>query len=262
MPKISEIVTALEEFAPAGLQEPWDNTGLIIGRGDRECTGALLCVDVTPEIVAEAVEKGCNLIVAHHPLIFRGLKRLNGNGRVERAAIDAIRGDVAIYACHTSVDNAPGGVSYTLARLLGLKDVTVLEQKAGAEPGAGLGVVGCFPHPISPVELVDRVKHVCHSPVARCTRPSSEPITRVALCGGSGSEFLPQAIAAGAQAYITSDTRYHDFCDYSGQIFIIDIGHFESEECTKEIFYQIIREKIPNFAVTYSQNEKNPIVYI
>ncbi|MCC8039091.1 MAG: Nif3-like dinuclear metal center hexameric protein [Bacteroidales bacterium] len=262
MPKISDIVEALEAFAPPILQESWDNTGLIIGRGDQECTGVLLCVDVTPGIVAEAIGKGSNLIVAHHPLIFRGLKRLNGNGRVERAAIDAIRAGVAIYACHTSVDNTVGGVSYTLARLLGLKEVEVLEQKPGTDHGIGLGVVGNLPHPMAPRDLVELVKTTCHSPVARCTAPPSGDITRVALCGGSGSEFIPQAIAAGAQAYITADTRYHDFCDYSGQIFIIDIGHFESEECTKEIFYQIIREKFPNFAVTYSQIEKNPIVYI
>ncbi len=148
-----------------------------------------------------------------------------------------------------------------MAKRLDVKNIQVLSaDAAGAD--SGLGVVGDFAAELSPAELVAKVKKAFNSPVARCSCPKTEKIRRIAMCGGSGSEFLSQAIAAGAQAYLTSDTRYHDFVDYSDKIFVVDIGHFESEECTKQIFYQIITEKFPNFAVRYSVLETNPISYL
>lgn len=260
--KVADIIDAIETVAPPALQEEWDNTGLLVGRREAECRGVMLCVDVTVEIVREALDAGCDMIVSHHPLIFKGLKRLNGAGRVEQSVELAIKEGVAIYCCHTSIDNAPGGVSWTMAKRLGVTDCGVLSQHAGNDPTVGLGTIGRFSEPLAAAELVERVKRSFGSPVARCSRLPQGAISRVAMCGGSGSEFLGEAIAAGAQAYITSDTRYHDFVDYGDKIFIVDIGHFESEECTKEIFYQIITEKFPNFAVRYSVIETNPISYL
>lgn len=260
--KVGDIAEAIETVAPPSFQEGWDNTGLLVGRLEDDCNGVMLCVDVTPSIVKEAIAAGCDMIVSHHPLIFKGLKRLNGDTRVERAVIEAVRNGVAIYCCHTSIDNVPGvGVSHAMARRLGLVDVRTLSLR---EPGgsAGLGVVGNLEPGVSAADFVDRVKRAFGSPVARCSSAPTADVARVALCGGSGSEFLPDAVAAGADAYVTSDTRYHDFCDYGDKIFIVDIGHFESEECTKEIFYQIIKEKFPNFAVCYSVIETNPISYL
>lgn len=263
MTRVADIVAAIEALAPASLQEPWDNTGLLIGSMDQPCRGVLLCVDITPAIVDEAIAAGLDMIVSHHPLIFKGLKRLNGDGRVELSAIKAIRAGIAVYCGHTSVDKAlAGGVSWVMARRLGVAGCAVLSPAGSVEPG--LGVVGDLDSPLTPRELAERVKAAFSSPVARCTDPVAAPrsITRVAMCGGSGSEFIDDAIAAGAQAFITSDTRYHLFSDYADKIFLVDIGHFESEECTKEIFYHAISEKIPNFAIRYSVTETNPISYI
>ena len=260
---IDTIIGAIQKMAPTALQESYDNSGLQLGDAAKECTGVLLCVDVTPGRVDEAVARGCNLIVSHHPLLFHGLKQITGATPQQQAVIRAIEAGVAVYSAHTSLDNAPGGVSAWLARDLGLHYLGSLCPVAKDTPDAGAGAIAASPEPLTAMQLVERVKKACASPVCRCTRPpEGAVITRVAMCGGSGGSMIPDAIAAGAQAYITSDVRYHDFLDYGDRIFIIDIGHFESESCTKRIFYHIITQKFPNFAVHYSDSEKNPINYI
>lgn len=260
---INSIIGAIQEVAPTSLQEGYDNSGLQLGDADKECTGILLCVDVTPGRVDEAVALGCNLIVSHHPLLFHGLKQITGATPQQQTVIRAIEAGVAIYSAHTSLDNAPGGVSAWLARELGLTYCGPLCPVSADMPDAGAGALATSAAPLTADMLVDRVKKACGSPVCRCTiPPQGAVIDRIAMCGGSGGSMIPDAIAAGAQAYITSDVRYHDFLDYSDRIFIIDIGHFESEECTKRIFYHIITQKFPNFAVHYSDSEKNPINYI
>ena len=251
---IKEIIDTIEEVAPLELQESFDNAGLIIGDPGCECSGVLFCVDVTPEIVEEAAARGCNLIVSHHPLIFKGLKRLTGATVQERAAVAAVKADIAVYAAHPNLDAADDGVNYTLARLLGLTDVMPLATSPG--------VVGTLSPSLTPRELVERIKTVCGSPVARCTALPEGKVSRLALCGGSGAFLIDDAVEAGADAFLTSDVKYHDFVDNTGRIFIIDIGHFESEKCTKQIFYHIVSKKFPNFALYYSETEKNPINYL
>ena len=261
MPTINDILRTIEAVAPLSLQESYDNAGLQIGDASAECTGAIICVDVTPETVSEAAARGCNLIISHHPLIFKGLKNITGATLQQRAAILAIKHDIAIYAAHTNLDNAPTGVSHTLAASLGIEKVSTLEPKA-YDPTTGSGAIGDLNPPVSPVELVDRVKAACSSPVVRCSTPPHHAISRVAVCGGSGSFLINEAIKGGAQAFVTSDVKYHDFVDHGNDIFIIDIGHYESEKCTKQIFYHIVSEKFPNFALYYSELEKNPINYL
>lgn len=254
--KIADIIETIERFAPPALQEDWDNTGLQTGDKAAECTGALVCVDATECAVHEAVERGCNLIITHHPLFFKGVKSLTGDTAVQRTAIAAVRSGVAIYSCHTSVDNAEGGVSWEMAAKLGVTVQKTLDA-------VGCGVIGTLDAALTPAGLVERVKAVFGSPVARCTRmPELKTIERVAMCGGSGSFLIPVAIHDGAQAFITSDCKYHDFVDYADDILLIDIGHYESEKCTKEIFLRILSEKIPNFAVYNSATEQNPINYL
>ncbi len=261
-PTIRQIADMLEQTAPLSLQESYDNCGLIVGDFSAVCTGALLTVDVTPDIVREAADAGCNLIVAHHPLIFHGLKHLlDGGSAVEQAVIAALRGGIAVYVCHTALDNAPSGVSARMAAMLGLTDVTILAPDASGR--AGSGVVGSLPSPVTASSFVQMVKAAFDSPVARCSAYDMDaPISRVALCGGSGSFLIPNAIAAGAQAFVTSDTKYHDFVDNAHRILITDIGHHESENCTKDIFYHVIKEKFPNFAVRYARLDVNPIIYL
>lgn len=260
---IGQIVEALEEAAPLSLQESYDNCGLIVGDPALPSTGALLTVDVTPRIVDEAAEKGCNLIVAHHPVIFRGLKHLNDQGSAtEQSVIRAIRSGIAIYACHTSMDSAAEGVSHQMARMLGLTDIRPLAPNS-FDPATGLGAVGAFEIPTAASDLVARVKTTFDSPIARCNHfDMSKMISTVALCGGSGSSMIEDAIRSGAEAFITSDTKYHDFVDYADRILLIDIGHHESENCTKDIFYRIITEIFPIFAVRYSEFDNNPIKYL
>lgn len=262
-----DIIDAVESVAPPRLQESYDNTGVQVGRLDRPCTGVLLCVDLTDRIVDEAAARGCNLIVTHHPLLFHPLKSITGEGRVQQALVKAIRGDITVYSCHTAIDNAPGGVSFAMASRLGLAGVAALEERSDARLGAvGSGVIGELEQPLSPLQLVDRVKAAFHSPVTRCSDPGAlapgREIRRVALCGGAGAFLLDRAIALGADAFITSDTKYNLFLDCARDIFLVDIGHFESEECVKEIFYHIIRKKIPTFAVYKSEIESNPIIYL
>lgn len=260
---IKDVVNVIEEAFPPRYQEDYDNTGMQVGSVFRACTGVLLCVDVTPEIIIEAEHKGCNLIVSHHPLIFNPLKSIATTGRVDFSLYKAIKNDIAIYSCHTSVDNTPlNGVSWKMAEMLGLKDISVLEARG--DDGTGSGVVGNLTEPMTQAEFADKVKTTFGSPVARCSShtPGRGKISRVALCGGAGGFLIPKAIEGGAQAFVTSDCKHNQFLDYAKSIFIIDIGHFESEECTKQIFYQIIREKFPNFALYYSELEKNPIIYL
>lgn len=261
MPRISDIIALIEQTAPLRLQEEYDNSGLQLGDAGAECTGVLLCLDITPEVVSEAVSRGCNLVVSHHPLFFKGVKHLVGATLQERAAIEAIRSGVALYSAHTNADSAPGGVNAELARRLGLVNVKPLEPSL-LLPDAGMGAIGDFPEPLPPAEVVERVKRVCGSPVARCTVTPSAPISRMALCGGSGGSLIDLAVKRKAQAMLTSDVRYHDFVDRGADIFIIDVGHYESERHTKEIFHRLISEKFPNFAVNYSETERNPINYL
>ena len=150
-----------------------------------------------------------------------------------------------------------------MAEMLGLNEVRTLAP-VSKDASIGCGVVGNLAQPLTPIELVEKVKSTFGSPVARCSAlPSSDEIlTRIGLCGGAGTDFIPDAIRQGARAYITSDTKLNYFLDHVGDIFIIDIGHFESESCTKQIFYHILSEKFPNFALHYSEIEKNPINYL
>lgn len=260
---IKDVITALEEQFPPRWQEDFDNTGLQFGDPGRICTGALLCVDVTPETVFEAYEKECNLIISHHPLIFHPLKSITGFDRVPRSIVKAIRNDIAVYSCHTSVDNAPfTGVSWEMGRMLGLDNMRPL-QSHGPD-SIGSGIVGELPEPMTAENFVAKVKVTFGSPVARCSDPNLGPgvVRTVALCGGAGAFLIPDAVEAGADVFIASDCKHNNFIDWLGHILLIDIGHYESENCTKRIFYDVISKKIPNFALSYSEEDNNPIHYL
>ena len=265
---IADIVQTIEAYAPPTLQESWDNSGWQLAPTDTsdQCSGVMLCLDVTPCVVDEARALGCNLIISHHPLIFRGLRSITGSTPAERAVIDAIRAGIAIYSSHTALDSAPGGVSRELGTLLGLTDMSPLSPSPTGIDGAGLGIIGTAPGGcITRDALIDSVKRVYSAPRVRVTagrQDSNRAIRTIALSSGSGGEFITTAIARGADAYITSDVRYHDFLDHGREILIIDTGHFESEICTKSIFSRIISQKFPNFAVNMATCERNPVEYI
>jgi dinuclear metal center YbgI/SA1388 family protein len=255
--KVRDITAALEAFAPLSIQEGWDNSGLCIGAPEDEVHGVLLGFDCTPELIDEAVARGCDMVVTHHPLIFRGLKRIQGGDPVSDAVIKAVRAGVAVYAAHTTADKVIAGVSGAMARRLGLQDIVLMED----EGGFGLGAVGTLPQPMSGEEAVAYVKERFGLQVVRASRPVAR-VEKVAVCGGSGSSEIDAARATGAQLYISGDISYHHFFTPEG-FMVMDIGHFESEVDIVEILSKVISEKIPTFAVRISDNlgRSNPVRY-
>lgn len=261
MVRVSDIASVIEEFAPKGLQESYDNVGLQVGDPSMEVSAALLCLDVTEEVLSEAMERHCNLIISHHPLLFKGLKELTGKTATERIVIRAITEKVAIYSAHTNLDSAWEGVSHEMAHILDLSDIRVLEPKCD-NPKTGLGVVGNSV-PTPKIEFLRKVKEAFN---VKCLRYSSQSphlvVRKIAVCGGAGAYLIPDAVAAGADAIITGDVKYHDFTSFGLDILIADIGHYESELCTKKIFSRIIREKYPDFVTYFAESDKNPVKYM
>lgn len=363
--KISQIIAELEDYAPLSLQENFDNSGLQVGDVSGEVRGVLLCLDVTENVVDEAIKKDCNLIVSHHPLLFKPLKKLTGKTCIERCVIKACKNDIVIYASHTNMDNAFGGVNYHLAEKIGLQNVRALSPKkdcllklvtfvpaAQAETvrnalfDAGAGQIGNYDscsfdisgsgtfragedaHPYAgsigeyhtePEVRIETVvpaykksavlrallsAHPYEEPaydfytlgneweqvgsgiVGELSTPESEEtflqklksgfglkalkhspftgkqIRKVALCGGSGAFLIPDAIACGADIFITGEAKYNDYYDVDNRILLAVIGHYESEVPTKEIFYDIITKKITNFAVHFSTVNTNPVNFM
>ncbi|MCH5325699.1 MAG: Nif3-like dinuclear metal center hexameric protein [Duncaniella sp.] len=256
MPLLSDIAKAIEEVAPLSAQEEWDNSGwqVAIFGTDIDCTGVMLCLDVTPEVVSEAEIRGCNLIVSHHPLIFKGVRSLCSENRTEQAIIHCIRAGISVYSAHTSLDTAPCGPSARLASMLGLTDCTTLSESSG------LGIIGTLPKASDVMSFVQKAGEV-YGGGLRVSDGSDDRVERVALCSGAGAEFISTAIARGADTFITSDIRYHDFVNFGRRILLIDVGHFESEICTKSIFSDIISEKFPNFAPCMCSHELPPVAY-
>lgn len=365
MIKISNILEELEKIAPLPLQESYDNAGLIVGDKNQICTGAMLCLDAIETVLDEAIEKGCNLIISHHPIVFSGLKKITGKNYIERVLIKAIKNDIAIYAAHTNLDNVLAGVNQKIAEKLSLENTKILSPKEGllkklytyipekhsssvkqALFEAGAGQVGeysecsfttsgygtfkgsensnpfigqpnqlqtekeekievLFPaylernilkalftaHPYEEVayevisldnvhqnigsgligtlkesmpvgEFLQFVKQKMQASMIRYTEPHIEKIQKVAVCGGAGSFLLSDAIAQNADIFITADYKYHQFFDADNKIIIADIGHFESEQFTIELFYEILIKKFPNFALYLTTVPTNPIKYI
>lgn len=254
---IRDIISAIEEAAPLNCREEWDNCGLIAGAADRQCTGVMTALDVTPDVVSQAKAKGCNLVVSHHPLIFKGLKAVNEDTPQGKALIEAIKSDISVYCAHTSLDNAPApfGVSHVMAEMFGAECIDVLSP-------SGTGVLARLPHPVGTTALARKAALTFTAGGARISAGNDREVQTVAIGSGACGFLIPEAIGRGAQAIITSDVRYHDFLDYGSKIFIVDLTHFDTEKCTKEIFKHIISQKITNFADVFSANEHNPIEYL
>ena len=256
--KVRDVVKVIEEFAPLGIQESWDNSGLCIGSPDAPVSSVLLGLDCTPELVDEAVSCGADMIVTHHPLIFSGLKKISPDDQVGEAVIKAIRAGISIYAAHTNADKVLAGVSGAMASRLGLENVTILEEDG---EGTGLGVVGDLPEPLTAAEAAALVKERFGLKAMRSSRPVEGRISRVAMCGGSGGSLIPAARRSGAQLYISGDISYHNFFTPEG-FMIMDIGHYESEIEIVDILFSLLRKNFPTFAVRITQNiYSNPIFY-
>ena len=362
--KIKEVISLLENIAPVQLQESYDNAGLLTGSNEWECKGILISLDTTEDIVKESVEKKCNLIVAHHPIIFGGLKKITGKNYVERTVIAAIKNDVAIYAIHTNLDNVIQGVNGRMADQLGLINRQILSPKkdllkklvvlvpvlhaeivrtavfnAGAghignysecsfnnagegtytagedtspfigDKGkqhteneikievvfqswleaailkamlkahpyeevaydiislsnnlstTGSGLIGELPAEMEEKAFLTQIKNAFNLQAIKHTSLKEKPVKKIALCGGAGSFLIKIAIAAGADIYITSDVKYHEFFDAENRLVIADIGHYESEQYSINLLFDILKEKYPTFAVLKTEINTNPVHY-
>ena len=257
--KVREITAVIEAFAPLSLQESYDNAGLIVGRPDDEVSKALLAVDVTEEVIAEALEEGCDMIITHHPIIFHALKRFNSASYVERCVEQAIRHGIVLYAAHTNLDSAPYGMSHRVAEMLGLKSVEILQPTV---ENCGFGVVGELSEEWPAQKFMQfvmqrfDVKALRHSDIVKQT------IRKVAICTGAGGSLIDEARKSGAELYLTSDLKYNDFMRHENSIILADMGHFESEYCAIQILFDILSKKIPIFAVRKSVRSCNPVNYM
>jgi dinuclear metal center YbgI/SA1388 family protein len=261
--QIKDIANYLEKLAPLPFQEDYDNAGLIVGNQDETVTGVLVCLDSTEAVVDEAIRRGCNLIVAHHPIIFKGLKKLTGKNYIERTIIKAIKNDVAIYASHTNLDNVMGGVNFKIAEKLGLQNAKILLPKTAhsSNLNVGSGAIGMLEKPLETQQFLSHLKEVMQTGIIKHTALLKEKVQTVAVCGGAGGFLLSNAIAAGADIFITSDYKYHEFFDAENRITIADIGHYESEQYTKELIVDYLSEKFTNFAICLSETSTNPVFY-
>ena len=270
--KIYQVVDALEHYAPLPLQEGYDNAGLQVGLTEAvEVSGALLCLDVTEAVVDEAIRKGCNLIVSHHPLIFRKLARISDENYVQRTVRKAIKNDITIVSMHTNMDAAMGGVNFKIAVKLGLRNLRFFggEKEIDGVKG-GEGVIGeitdetdtLHADGIAADDLVLMLRERFQAECVQCNQLLRRPIRKVALCGGAGSFLLDAAIAAGADAFITGEMHYHEFFGHEQEIQICVIGHYQSEQFTSEIFRSIITEKCPGVKCEISEINTNPIIYL
>ncbi|MCM1005800.1 MAG: Nif3-like dinuclear metal center hexameric protein [Prevotella sp.] len=261
MMTVAEIAAAIEEFAPRRLQESYDNAGLQVGDPQQTVSGVILCLDVTTDILNEAVKRRCNMIVSHHPVLFGGMKHITPEDERGQIIISAISHGVAIYAAHTNLDRTWEGVSYEIARSLQLTDMTVLCPDA-KDPTKGLGIIGN----VSPKPALSFLRQIKEAFNVECLRYSRTmpklTIRKVAVCGGAGASLIHDAVERGADIMVTGDVKYHDFTTFAGRILIADIGHYESEICTKKIFARILRDKFPELTTYLAESEVSPIACI
>ena len=261
--KIKEITTYLETIAPLSYQEEYDNCGLLVGDKNAIVKGVLITLDCTEAIINEAIETNCNLIIAHHPIIFKGLRKLNGSNYIERTVIKAIKNNIAIYAIHTNLDNVHNGVSAKIAEKLCLKNCKILSakhEKYGSNVGSG--IFGELAELVESKIFLKNLKDILKTDCIRYTLLVKSHVKKVAVCGGSGSFLINKAKALNADIYISADFKYHDFFDAGDNMIIADVGHYESEQFTKDLICDFLTKNFTKFAVRLSKVNTNPIKYI
>ncbi len=251
--KIREVIDALERFAPLPLQEEYDNSGLQVGTTESEVSGALLCLDVTLDVVREAAQSGCNMIISHHPLLFRALKKVTSD-HVGSIVMEAIRNNITVYACHTNLDNAPQGVNFRIANILGLTGTSALDE-------SGSGIIGQLPQEMTEESLLALVKEKFSVPCIRHNGSLGRPIRRLAVCGGAGAFLADKAMEQGADAFITGEIGYHRMFGYDGVLKLMEIGHFESEQFTVDLIQDMLRHDCPQLRTVRTGVITNPVNY-
>lgn len=256
--KIKDVITTLEKFAPLPLQDSYDNAGLQVGDAEADCSGVLLCLDVTEPVIEEAKDKGCNMVVSHHPLLFHPLRRLSNITYVERCVRLAVKNDITIYSAHTNLDNAPMGVSFRMAQCLGMTDVRFLMDNGNS---GGSGVVGELNAPMSASAFINKVKEVFAVECAMTNALPQRLIKKVALCGGAGDFLIDEALKQACDAFLTGEIHYHRFFGLEDKILLMAIGHYQSEQYTISLLADIVRHDFPDAHLVLTQQNTNPIIY-
>jgi dinuclear metal center YbgI/SA1388 family protein len=262
--KVKDLYEHFNKIAPFHYQESYDNAGLIVGDINMKIQGVVICLDSTEAIVDEAISLGANVIVAHHPIIFSGLKKINGNNYIEKIIIKAIKNDIAIIAIHTNLDNIlQNGVNQKIAMKLGLKELKILKPSNhySNDEIIGAGIIGELEKPLSEESFTEFLKKNMELQVVKRTSYLNKNVKKIALCGGSGSFLLEDAIIHEADVFITADFKYHQFFDANDKLVIYDIGHYESEKYTIELIKDLIINKFSTFAAHCTRYNTNPVFY-
>lgn len=251
MTKISEIIDSIEQLAPLSLQEGYDNAGIQVSTDpDAECSGVLVCLDITEPVIDEAIRRGCNMIVSHHPLIFNPLRHVTGATFQERCVIRSLQGGITLYSAHTNLDNAPEGVNLRICQVLGLENVEPL----------GMGMIGTLPQSAGEREFVSKVAELFKVKCVQHSAFRDRTIQRVAVCGGAGSFLMSDAEQAGADCFITGEISYHRFFE-AGRALLLAIGHYQSEQFTKNLISDYVRSRFPGLKVDMTETDTNAIEY-
>ena len=256
--KLHEVIAALERLAPPRLQDEWDNSGLQVGFPDSEVTRVLVCLDVTEAVVDEAIALKCNMIVSHHPLLFKALRQVSDATYQQRCVVRALSAGLSIYSAHTSLDNAPGGVNHKIASLVGLQQLRWLAPKEGEDAGAGL--VGELPAAETDSAFLQRLRSLFGAPGLRHSALSGRPVRRVALCGGAGGFLLRDAVRAGADCFISGEFHYHDYFENAGML-LVEPGHYQSEQFTQDLLLDYLSGECPSLTVYKTSINTNPTRY-
>ncbi|MDO5760292.1 MAG: Nif3-like dinuclear metal center hexameric protein [Bacteroidota bacterium] len=259
--KVEDIIKILESIAPLSWQEDYDNAGLIIGNPNNEIKGILICLDVFPSTVQEAIDNNCNMIISHHPFIFRGLKKLIYNSYTTDILSLSFNNDISIYASHTNMDSCSTGVNYMLANVLRLNNLRPLQNiSLQDENYIGSGAIGELLEAMTGKMFFDLIKKKLNLPYIKYIGNINQEIKTIGICGGAGASFLQEAINNSCDCYLTSDIKYHDFLSTEERILLADIGHFESEQFVLQRFQEIIKNSFPFSNVIISQ-QKNKIKF-
>ncbi|MBO4282008.1 MAG: Nif3-like dinuclear metal center hexameric protein [Bacteroidales bacterium] len=256
---IKEVIAYMEELAPLPLQESYDNAGLQIGDALQTFSGGLVCLDVSMEVLQEAVASGANLVISHHPVLFHPLRQVSTETLAGEVVMYAVRHNLVVYSAHTNLDNARDGMNACLGRLLHLENLRVLLPNPRWEH-AGSGAIGELPDPMTEGEFLAMVKRELGAESLRHSRLDGRSVRRVALCGGAGAFLLPEALRQEADAFVVGEVHYHDFVDFQGRVLMVETGHYESECVIKSDLVAKLNRKFSNFAA--SKKEKTPYQHL
>ena len=256
--KLREVIAALEHLAPLRLQDEWDNSGLQVGFPEAETDSVLVCLDVTEAIVDEAIAAKCNLIVSHHPLIFKALRQVSDATYQQRCVVKALAAGISIYSAHTSLDNAPGGVNHRIAALLGLEKLRWLSPRDGEDAGSGL--VGELPASEPDAAFLARVQRTFGVQCLQHSALDGRQVRRVAVCGGAGAFLLHGAVCAGADCFLSGEFHYHDYFENQG-VLLAELGHYQSEQFTQDLLLEYLHKTCPGLTVRKTAINTNPICY-